>query len=235
MVARSDADLGPDGVPDQPQAQVALGIAAVVAQERGGLVVVGDDNVEVAVVVVIAHGRAAADLLQPQARPHLIAHVGEAPLPLIAEELVLLRVCHRVEQVDVVVEVAVGYKQVAVAIVVVVDEEGTPREELQAGNPQPSLKGHVGEKPIAEVAVEAVGFPLVVGDKKVKSAVAVVVSHVNPHARQRLARVVIGDPGQRADLGKSAPVVAVKQVGGAVAGRVQVEIAVGVVVNKKGP
>ena len=121
-------------------------------------------------------------MLQPQARPHLIAHVGKAPLPLIAEELVLLLIRHSIEQVDVVVEVAVGDKQVAVAVVVVVDEEGAPGEELQAGDPQPGLKGHVGEKPVAEVAVQAVGLPLVVGDEEVEPAIAVVVAHVNPHA-----------------------------------------------------
>jgi hypothetical protein len=53
----------------------------------------------------------------------LIAHIGKAALAIIAENLILLRISHRVEEMYIVVEMAIGDEDIAITIVVVVEKE----------------------------------------------------------------------------------------------------------------
>ena len=128
QLPRDNPHLGADRAAVDPLAQPVAGVAAIVAQQRRRLVVVGHDHIEVAVVVVVSHRRAAAHLPQRQAGSQLVADLRVASRTVVAEDLVLLFVGDRIEEVDIVIEVPVGDEKVAVAVVV--DKQRAPRQVL---------------------------------------------------------------------------------------------------------
>ena len=148
--------------------------------------------------------------------------------------MVGLRVADSVEEVDIVVQVAVGDEDVRVAIIVVVEEGRPPGEYLETGNAQARLEGDVGEEALADVAVEAVSLPLIVGDEDVEQSVVIVVPHIHTHPGQRLAGVVVGHASQVADFAESATFVAIEEIRRAIAGDVEVQVFVLVIVDPEG-
>src|SRR5207244_12384492 len=106
--------------PNQKDLQPMMSIAPVIAEQLRRLTVVAYQNIQVAVVVEIAHGGSATDAAQLEVRPQLAAHVFEgAPARVAEHELRFGVLSIGVIELDVVKDVAVGHEDVAGAVVVV--------------------------------------------------------------------------------------------------------------------
>ena len=90
---------------------------------------VEDQDVWIAVLIVIAHRAAAADLFECESRSGGGRNFDEMT-PIIAKEQVALPIAARlVDQFDVVENVTIGDKEVEVAIQIGVEELGAETEE----------------------------------------------------------------------------------------------------------
>ncbi len=204
-----------------------------VLEQGGGVVDVADHEVEVPVAVEVAHGQAAARLLDQEAGPGGIRHVPELPA-FVEEELVLLPegLVKLGEAADVGIDVAVGDEEVQPAVEVGVEEGDAPAHRLEAGRGQARGAAHVLEEPVAQVPVEGLGVVGEGGEHEVQPAVVVVVAGVHPHPRLGPPLRVDGDAAQEADaLEPAVPAVVVEEVGGRVVGHEEVDPAVVVVVG----
>jgi hypothetical protein len=68
---------------DQEDFQPVVRIAAIIAQKLRGLSAIVDQDVQVAVVVEVADGGAAAYARQLKVRPKLVADVSKMPRPVL--------------------------------------------------------------------------------------------------------------------------------------------------------
>ena len=114
-----------------------MGVAAVVAQQARRVVEVDDQEVEVAVVVEVAPGRAPADELLGEVGARPPGHVDEIPLAVVVR--------HHGSLAVFVVGVAVGDEQVEVAVVVEVLKHRAPAGVLAADQGEPGGVGLVLE------------------------------------------------------------------------------------------
>ena len=133
---------------------------------------------------------------------------------------------------DIVEDVAVGGKQVEIAIEVGVEKLGAKPEEGQRRKAHPGGKGrHRKETPFAPI--ERIRLGLEIGHRQIEYAVAVVVAPIYPHARFHLPILTISHPGQSRPFGEG-PVVAVvvEEVAHGIVGHVDVGPTVAVVVAK---
>ena len=154
---------------------VVAGAAAVAQQVRraGG---VDHEQVDVAVVVEVGPGGAAAHPLRLEEVARLARHVDEDALAVVARQHRVLRVL--------VVRVAVGDEDVEVAVVVVVEEHGAPAGVLAADDGEARAADEVG----VELALLREQAAVVhVRDQDVEVAVAVEVGHRRAHRRDALA------------------------------------------------
>ena len=205
-----------------------------VAEEGWRAVHVVDDDVDAAVVEEVAEGHAAGDGEFGEAA----AFDGRDELELAAdvvEELGALGPGGApVLLVDGGVDVAVDDEEVEPAIVVVVEEGGTPAEERDGGFGDAGLVADVGEVGVAVVAVE--GF-VVVGEggvEEIDEAGVGVVAGGDAHAGGLAAALVEGVAGGEGGVFEGAvALVEVEVVGGGVVGDEEVGFAVVVDVDKE--
>jgi hypothetical protein len=61
-------------------------LGSVVAQQGGRLILIHDDDVEVAVIVEIAEGTSAADVTDIDGRAGFVSHAGKGAVAAIAKE-----------------------------------------------------------------------------------------------------------------------------------------------------
>ena len=128
---------------------------------------------------------------------------------------------------DIAFQVAIGDKQIAVAVVVGIEKARPPRQIGNRALAQPGEEGLIDKGAVAEVFVQGIGLPLKVGDEKVVVAVVVVVAHVNAHARFDVAVLVVRHAGQQCFFGKVAgAVVEIQEVQGLVVGQVEIGVAI---------
>src|SRR5262249_24395462 len=99
-------------------------IAVVVAQQISWAAVGRQQNVEIAVVVVIAVSRPARDYGFPEWAAGARRRLYESGFALVAEELRFHRICDlRLNFIDVVGDVAVSHKEVLPAVQIVIEKE----------------------------------------------------------------------------------------------------------------
>src|SRR5207247_2498796 len=99
-----------------------------------------------------------------------------------------------------VIGVAVGEKQVEVAVVVVIEEFHSPAAHQPSGHADAGGHRHVIENFIVAVAVESVHFLVYVRYKQVHPTVLIVVRRVHAHAGAGAAVGAVPDVGLKADL-----------------------------------
>ena len=196
-----------------------IAVAAIVAIEQGGAAAVGDDDIEVAVVVEIGDRGAATHVLDAERRPAFGGHIFELAAANVFVEQVALPVAELgVVEFHVVGDVAVGAEDVEVAVVVVVEEFGAERQGQKA-RLQSGFERHVLELQLAEVAVQRVVLPRKGGKEDVRETVAVEIGDLGSHACHRLAvHVEPGVGGVRDVLEGSVALVAVQEIAHAVVG-----------------
>ncbi len=207
-------------------------IADVVDQQPQRPVVVGDDDVGVAVVVEVAEGRAPTDLRQPECGARRRRHVLEAAVPKVAKQLLALmqwkRIARLRERLDG-LHRAVDGQQIEPAVVVVVEPGRAKAGVAQAGRGEPRLRAPVLERARPVVDVEIVTLARLLGDEEVVVAVVVEIAGVHAHAgfglaflRQRHAR------RQRRVPERAVVLVDPELIGLAVVGDVEVDPSVAV-------
>ena len=133
-------------------------------------VVVGDEQVEVSVVVHVPDGRSPSHLQQRKRGTGHAAHVAKTGLPVIAKQLVGLTErmgCSGGDEVVLQPDRAIHGEQIQIAIVIEVEEARTERSERQTGSTQPERDRPVPKQPAAQIEIERVGLPGEIRDEQI--------------------------------------------------------------------
>jgi hypothetical protein len=127
---------------------------AVVPEESGFAARVEDDDVDAAVIVQVVEGSAAAAAFNGQPVPGASGDGSEFPVACILEEDVAGLVTSGViPKLDIILEMTAGNEDVAVAVVVKIDEADSPSDLVESAGASAGDVGHVLEMP-DQVAVE---------------------------------------------------------------------------------
>src|SRR5271169_4788342 len=189
-------------------------VASIIAKQRWRIVHVQDEGVDVAVVVVVAEGGAAAGKMLGDAGSHFRRYVFEAAIAEIPvnESRILVSLAEAVV-INLRVDVSVDLNDVWPAIVVVVDKATAPRYiaivDADAGG-----EGDIAEGSVAVVVVQVAGVIGEVGFEDVEPAVAVVVGHGDTHSGLLVPVFTIGAAGHYGDIGEGAVMVVLEENAG---------------------
>src|SRR5262249_15780355 len=120
--------------------------ASVVAEQLGVLPVVRDEEIEIAVVVEVTDGEAAADTLGRECRAGVPADLDEVPPRRVAKEQLALHVGRPgTKKRRVVEDVAVRNGDVELSVVVLVEERDAKADERQRRETDAALCCRIGE------------------------------------------------------------------------------------------
>src|SRR5579883_864428 len=219
----------------QQHFQPMAGASQIIAQQRGRLVHVHDQDVEVAVVIEIAESDATARVRLGDARPGLLQQFFELAGAEIAKDHARRLVRDLGQLVlDFRIDHAGGVEQIGQAVVIQVHNAGAPADEPRL-DAQPGAARHIQKHALAVVAVEHGQIVLEVGLENVEVTVGVVVADAQPHARLQFAVLAQRDAAFETAFGERAvAVVAEQQAGGKVAGHVEVAPAVAIEIGRGG-
>ena len=170
--------------PCESQSDPMMAVGDLVDEQPSPAVVVGDEDVHVAVVVDVAEGRPAAHLRRCERGAGAIRHVGETPVGEIAEQLVAL--CVREGRAGVLADVlhrAVDCQHVEPPVVVEVEPGGSEAGLAEAGGAEPGRGASVREEGSPVVDVDRVRLTRQMGHEQILVAVVVEVAGVDAHAR----------------------------------------------------
>jgi hypothetical protein len=163
-------------------------VAAVVAQQHGWAVVLGDREVQVAVVVDVRVGGAARDARPAEIAAELRRDVLEAAVAEVPEQVRRLGVGDlRLHAVDVVGHVPADGEQVEPAVEVEVEEERREGQRQQRGLAERRRRRVVHEEPVALVVVEREHLVREVADHDARAPGAVEVRGIHAHPGARHA------------------------------------------------
>ena len=120
-------------VPDQPEIQKMISVAAAVVQQQRNVSVVGDHNIHESVVVEVRERDAPSDVGSLKSVARRLAHFHELAIVLVVKQgIELLVVNPRRGLLDFGINVAVGDKDIQPAVVVVIEKAASktqyPRE-----------------------------------------------------------------------------------------------------------
>src|SRR5580704_9932035 len=101
---------------------------------------------------------------------------------------------------DLVVGMSVGEKQVEVAVVIVIKELGTPTAQEPRRAADAERASHVVKCEIVIVVIDGIHFLVDIRHKKVLPAILIIVRRIDPHARSRTSVLAISDTGVKADF-----------------------------------
>src|SRR5271157_212109 len=176
-----------------------------------------DDEIDIAVVVVVAEGAATVGVRNGDARSAILCDFAEAAVVQITVEQFLLGIAGLGgELFDFGIDVAVADEDVGPAVVIEVEPTASPTQVLRV-QAEAGLEGGVLEVPAAHVAVERWGVAGEVGFENVEIAVAVEVGGAYAEA---VGSADLGDAGLFGDVGEcSVAVVVIEDVGVAVQSR----------------
>ena len=87
---------------------------------------IGHQHVDIAIVVVVAKGRAATDPFQRQSTA-VFCVFFKAAVASVEKELIALRESRILVLLDIAFQVAIGDKKIAVAVVIDIEKARTPR------------------------------------------------------------------------------------------------------------
>src|SRR5215510_7086859 len=161
-----------------------VSIANLIKQEPRWSIVVGDQQICIAIVINITGGYAATDFEQRKLRSRLGAHFDETSLSGIAKKLVRFAQRERIflaYQVRQQLNSSVGDKQIEPAIVVIIKEESAKTREATPRHSQAGFASTILEESLAQVNVECVGLIHQVSHKDVFGAVAIDVACIDAH------------------------------------------------------
>src|ERR1700761_3237035 len=167
-------------------------VAAIISKQRRRVVHIENQNVDVAIVVVVSKRGAAAGILFAYPGTHLRRHVFEAPVAEVpVNQARVLEGLAEVVLVYLRINMAVDLNNVCPAIVVIIDKAAAPRH-VAVVNSHPGSKGYVAERAVAIVVIQVAGVIGKVGLENVKPSVAIVVRNRDPHTRLLVPVVAVG-------------------------------------------
>ena len=202
--------------------------ADVVAQEKRGVVIHGNQDINCAVVVEISDGEATSGKRFREDGTALGADVGPGFAGVVKQQE-WLAVADLVmgEFFNQIVRVAIGEEKIEVAVVVIVEELEAPAAHQAGGGADTGGEGLVVEGLVVIVLIERIHLVVDVGDEQVHPAVLIDVRGVEPHAGARPAFGAVGDPGLGSNLLETAvATVGEEEVGDRVVGDKEVHAAV---------
>ena len=168
--------------------QQGVSADAVIAEQIGGLAVVGHEHIEIAVVVDVAGRQSAAHFFEREAVAGAAPDLDETPRACVAEQEIPLRIggtcaVHR----GVVHDVAVDDRDVELHVVVRV-QEGDPEADVsECGEPEAARARGVLEQSSAQIPKQTVSLEVEVGDHEILPKIAIVIAGIDTHARPGLA------------------------------------------------
>ena len=207
----------------------------VVAPKQGALPGVAHENIQVAVVVVIGHGRAAPDQI-PRRRSHASsrARIDKTALTIVEVQLIALAVGGLwIKPIDVLVNVSIGDVEIGVAVVVGVEEIDAKGQLVQAASRYACGQRFVGKHPAACVVVQGVALPLEIGHRQVEAPIAVAVGHIHAHRPFGLAAGIVRHANHQPHFHKATAVVAPEKIRGGVVALKQIGIAIEIEIDKR--
>jgi hypothetical protein len=210
-----------------------IGAAHVVAQQRGRLVQIHDQDIDVAIVIEIAEGHAAAGMRLGDAGPRQVAQFFEFAVSQIAKNHAG-RFVGRVGRLllHFGIDHAGGEEQVGKAVVVQVHDAGAPADVARF-HTQARADGDVAEIALAVVAVEHVGVAAKMRLEDIQVSVGIEVSKGQAHARLFLPVLAQRHAGFQALLGEGAVAIVVEeQAGRGVARHVNIGPAVAIEIGR---
>ena len=95
------------------------------------------------------------------------------------------------KDVDVIHQVSVRDKDVLVSIVVVIKESDTPSQITVCYFGYACRNGIVGKEGVIVIAINGIGFCLIIADGEVKSSVVVIITKISPHTRFCFPHIII--------------------------------------------
>jgi hypothetical protein len=175
------ADAAPVALPtDRLDRQPVAPLGAVFEEGRRE-VLVGNDDIQIAIGIVVGGGNSPAHDLRVEVGASSGAALLEAPA--VEDEHLGLHLEERIA--GIVLHVAVGHEQFLSTVLVEVGHHGPEAESGERRFVEPDSAGDILESRRPEVAVEGVRLVVEMGGVDVEPAVAVVVADGEPHARRR--------------------------------------------------
>ena len=208
---------------------------AVIAQQQRLLIGVDDENVQIAVVIVIASGGTAANEPVLEGGAGHLRHLGEEAVAVVYEQLILLPVGGLwIEALDVFVDMPVGDKEIHIPVGVGVEQVDAESQAVKTARRQTGAYRHVGKATATHIPVERIAFPLKIRHHQGEAAVTIDVAGIDTHRAFGPAGLVVGDTGCQGDVREEAvAVVAEEKVGSCVVALKQVDVAISVVVEEQ--
>ena len=196
----------------------------VIAQEARGASHRANQQIEIAVVVVVGQGRAAADVGSGKTGTQSGGNIdkfsgirlGGDCIPgvgLVAQNLVSLGITkRRVDLFHDVEDVAVGDEEIEVAVQIDIEEFSAKTEGIVAGLEEADLSADIGELALAVVVIERVGLVGEIGNEQVLVAVVIPVAKVHAHAGFGAAVLIVAAPGRQTCFDEVGLAVFIKEV-----------------------
>ena len=155
-------------------------IAALIAEQNGTLVRIHDDNVHVAIVIVVCTCRCAPDECLGKIGTGSFRYLIIGAIAVVSEDLVALRVRLVVLQdFNDILRMPIRTENIEVSIVIVIQKEGTEPDKRQRRLLQAAFHGSVRKEEAFFILIER--RLLRIRYDKIEPAIAVIVAAVNPH------------------------------------------------------
>src|SRR5271166_1718927 len=177
------------------ESDAAVSSDLIVAIQICWTIVRGDQEIEVAVAVEVAIGKAATNFGLVEVSSSLGGNIVKAPLPIVEEKLCWLCVSHIAANVaDGFVDVPVGDGKVEPAVEVNVEKGTAEPETVSGGDSDSGLRSDIFETLPAR-AIESDHLVVKVRDCYTGGAGVVEIGDVNAHSRARFSFAAESEPG----------------------------------------
>ena len=213
-----------------------IGCCGIVPQDSWCGVGVQNHNINVAIVVQVIETGTPAALDNPHSVSGFARNVRELALPSVSQQEIgdfqRRSIVHQFHSI----KMAIGYEDVAVAVVVKVDEARSPVHMWVQGTWDLGFSGCIFEQTSTNVSVENGHFRLVVGDEKIQPTISVIIRAVDSHAAIDFAFKVTGYSAEQTYfLELPCSIVLEQEVGRAILSNEDVGVAIVIEVSRNHP
>src|ERR1700687_3255379 len=208
-------------------------VAVPIFQERRLFSNVEQEHIDIAGVVNVAKGGAAARVQRKGRKTGIFAYFIEGPVAIVAMKQDRLTVAWAgVERIHLRIDMAIGHEEVEPGVIVHVKESGAPAHVRIAGLANARSPTYIIETLLTHIPVERIRLLLEVRDEVAEAAAMIVVSKVHTHAPKLHAFSAESHSREHADVRKRAIVIVVVEIArNRIIGHEQVGPAVIVVVD----
>ena len=226
-------DSRADCIRRQPDLQPVLSVAAIVSQQARRRISIGDEDINVTIYIIIGERCPAANIGESHRFSKRFSDFGKRAIAPILEEQVALSVCPFLSQFrQIFVQMPVGDKNVAIAIVIVINKRRCPAE-IGIGNLGCLSRSRcIREEAVAIVVIECICLFGIVGYGQIQPSIIVPIAERGAHAV--FSGTVFAECYAEHEpnfFKRAIAVIAIKEVFGGVVGDVDIGRAIVVVVS----